>query len=139
MRTQVKLAAGVEEVRQAVSSFTRDGYSKSIIFVLAHEKDRTERISEETEASTIGIEDEGVLNAIANLFRSKGDELRAKMRSMGIGEREAAHLEQELDKGKIAVIAWGGNMSYNADKADPDVVYDPTLPFSNPTWNNTVL
>ena len=39
------------------------------------------------------------------MFRSRGDELRAKMESLGLTENEANKYEQELDFGKVVVIA----------------------------------
>ena len=40
-----------------------------------------------------------------NVFRSRGDELRSKMVSLGLTENEAAHMEEELDKGKVVIVA----------------------------------
>ncbi|MEC0243740.1 general stress protein [Paenibacillus dokdonensis] len=91
----------VEEVNQLRSS----GYVYDDIFVLAHDGDRSERIAETANADKIGIKEEGMFDALANLFRSRGDELRAKITSLGFTEAEAQFYEKELDLGKVLVIA----------------------------------
>ncbi|KHF33659.1 General stress protein 17M [Paenibacillus sp. P1XP2] len=75
------------------------------IFVLAHDGDRTERIADAANANEIGIKEEGMFDALANLFRLRGDELRAKITSLGFTEAEAQFYEKELDLGKVLVIA----------------------------------
>ena len=91
----------VEEVKQLKTT----GYAYEDIFVLAHNQDRTDRIANTANADEIGIKDEGIFNAVANLFRSRGDELRAKIESLGFTEAEAEFYEKELDLGKVLVIA----------------------------------
>ncbi|WP_175537567.1 general stress protein, partial [Mycobacterium tuberculosis] len=49
-----------------------------------------------------------MFDSLANLFRSRGDELRAKIVTMGYTEAEADYYEKELDKGKVLVIARRG-------------------------------
>ena len=46
-----------------------------------------------------------MMDAIKNIFTSRGDELRSKMQSVGLTEKEAADAEEELDKGRLVVIA----------------------------------
>jgi hypothetical protein len=91
----------VEEVRRLRNS----GYMSDNIFVLAHDGDRTERIADAANANEIGIKEEGMFDALANLFRLRGDELRAKITSLGFTEAEAQFYEKELDLGKVLVIA----------------------------------
>ncbi|MGF7048327.1 hypothetical protein J2T13_002834 [Paenibacillus sp. DS2015] len=91
----------VEEVKQLQSA----GYIYEHIYVLAHADDRTERIADTANADEIGIKEEGVFNSLANLFRSRGDELRAKITSLGFTNAEADFYEKELDLGKVLVIA----------------------------------
>ncbi|OPG95286.1 general stress protein [Chryseobacterium mucoviscidosis] len=95
---------GVQAV-EAVKELQITGYLADHIFVLAHEKDRTDRIADTADAKEIGIKEEGLFDSMANLFRSRGDELRAKIVSMGFTEAEADFYETELDKGKVLVIA----------------------------------
>jgi len=91
----------VNEVKQLHSS----GYVFDNIFVLAHDEERTDRIANIANANEIGIKEEGVFDSLANLFRSRGDELRAKITSLGFTDAEADFYEKELDLGKVLIIA----------------------------------
>lgn len=122
--TKVHTVNKISEVQDQVISFQREGYPQDNIYVLTHDKDRTSRIVENTDAEKIGVAEEGIGTAIANIFRSNGDELRAKMRSLGISEMDAERLEREMDRDKILVIAWGGK-EYTGDDYDSTVYYYP--------------
>lgn len=90
---------------QEVQNLRQSGYSTDRIYVLAHDSDKTGRIAELSDASKVGVKEEGVFDALANLFRSRGDELRAKIVSLGFTEAEAAFYEKQLDLGKVLVVA----------------------------------
>lgn len=122
--TKVRTVNNVVEVQEQVYRFQAEGYTRDRIYVLTHDKGRTKRIAENTDAEKIGIAEEGLGTAIANIFRSNGDELRAKMRSLGISEQDAERLEQEMDHDKILVIAWGGK-EFKGEEFDPYVYYYP--------------
>ncbi|OAB45827.1 general stress protein [Paenibacillus antarcticus] len=91
----------VEEVKQLRST----GYAYDNIFVLAHDEKRTDRIADVANANEIGIKEEGMFDSLANLFRSRGDELRAKITSLGFTDAQADAYEKELDLGKVLIIA----------------------------------
>lgn len=93
----------VELVREVEAQFAR-GVSKDDLYVISHDDDRTNRIADKVNANTIGIQEEGLKVAIENLFRKKGDELRAKFEEIGFSESEASLLEEKLDHGKILLI-----------------------------------
>ncbi|MNZ64383.1 General stress protein 17M [compost metagenome] len=122
--TKVHTVNGISEVQEHVYKFQSEGYPQDRIFVLTHDKDRTKRIAEHTDAEKIGVAEEGLGTAIANIFRSHGEELRAKMRSLGISEMDAERLEREMDQDKILVIAWGGK-EYDTNDYDPAIYYYP--------------
>ena len=124
LNTKVHTVKSIVEVREEVRKFQLEGYAKENIFVLTHDKDRTNRITDNTDAEKIGIAEEGLGTAIANMFRSHGDELRAKMRSLGISERDAERLEHEMDLDKVLVIAWSGK-EYDGVEYDPAIYYYP--------------
>lgn len=90
---------------QEIQNLQTTGYITDHIYVMAHDSDKTERIAHASEAKEVGIKEEGVFDSIANLFRSRGDELRAKMVSLGFTEAEADFYEKQLDLGKVLVIA----------------------------------
>lgn len=120
--TKVRVVNSITEVQDQVLYFQREGYTSENIFVLTHDQDRTSRIVKKTDASAIGIAEEGVGTAIANMFRSTGDELRAKMRSLGISPYDAQRLESEMDHDKVLVIAWSGK-EYTGNDYDPTIYY----------------
>lgn len=122
--TKVRVVNNITEVKEQIQLFQNEGYSKEHIFILTHDKDRTSRIADKTDATTIGVSEEGLGTALANIFRSTGDELRAKMRSLGITESDAERLESEMDRDKVLVIAWGGK-EYYEDDYDPAIYYYP--------------
>ena len=122
--TNVHTVQSIGEAREQLERFRTLGYDDDHLFVLTHDDDRTKRIAKEAAVGRIGVYEEGVGTAIANVFRSHGDGLRAKMRSVGIDEKDAHRLERELDKDKIVVIAWGGTPYENEDY-DPSIVYYP--------------
>lgn len=124
--TSVYVVDDVNEVKLKVQQLVAEGCSKDSIYVLTHDDDRTERVADATNTETIGIGEEGFGTAVANVFRKKGDELRAKMQSMGISAQHAARLEKQLDHDKIVVIAWSGN-EYYGDDFDSNVRYHPPI------------
>src|SRR5690625_4285583 len=65
------------------------------IYVLTHDRDRTQRLAEQAEINTIGVNEMGVGNAVSSMFKSEGDELRNKLKEMGLTESEATILEKE--------------------------------------------
>lgn len=105
MRAYAKLVNNGLEAVDVVNDLHRQGYSEKEIYVLAHERDRTDRLADATDANRIGMPEEGVFDTIANLFRTRGDALRSKIESMGFDNVEAELYEAELDNGKVLVIA----------------------------------
>ncbi|MBY9077048.1 general stress protein [Paenibacillus sp. HN-1] len=91
----------IEEVKRLLDS----GYTREDIYVISHDQDREDRIVEAAGASEVGLSEEGLFGTLANMFRSRGDELRSQISSLGFSEAEADFYEQELDLGKVLVIA----------------------------------
>jgi hypothetical protein len=105
MKAYAKLVNNGLEAIDVVKDLHRQGYSEKEIYVLAHGKDRTDRLVDATDANKVGITEEGMFDSIANLFRDRGDELRHKIETMGFGQHEASMYEAELDQGKVLVMA----------------------------------
>ncbi|HEY0827320.1 MAG TPA: general stress protein [Bacilli bacterium] len=122
--TRVHVVNDIGEASAKIGQLEQDGYAKEEIFVLTHDRKRTEYISKHTHGQMVGIAEEGVINAVANLFRSTGEGLRAKLRAMGISAGYAEQLEREMDMGKIVILAWSGTI-YDEDNHDPDITYFP--------------
>ncbi|KRF30157.1 general stress protein [Paenibacillus sp. Soil787] len=103
--TRVSVTSNLQEAQNKVQQLYREGFEREHIYVLMHSAEGTDFVANYTGAEQITMAEEGVLTSIANLFRSRGDGLRAKMRALGVPELEASRLEGELDKGKILVLA----------------------------------
>ncbi|MEH7303709.1 general stress protein [Neobacillus drentensis] len=102
---QIKVVENGLQAKREMEQLLNQGFTKDEVFLLAHNKDRSEDLTDALDTNEIGINEQGVLDSIANVFRTRGDELRSKMESLGITESEAEQFEQELDLGKVVVVA----------------------------------
>ncbi|MGG0120480.1 general stress protein [Bacillus paranthracis] len=93
-----------QEVAIKVKELELQGIHEDDIYVLAHEKHRTERIADDTNTNTIGVKEQGLGTSIINFFSKKGDELRNQMDEMGLSKEEANLYEEKLDQGKILLL-----------------------------------
>ncbi len=116
--TRVSVTSNLQEAQNKVQQLYREGFEREHIYVLTHSAEGTDYVANYTGAEQITMAEEGVLTSIANLFRSRGDELRAKMRALGVPDVEAGRLEGELDKGKILVLATPSTEVRDYDGAD---------------------
>ncbi|PRO65986.1 general stress protein [Alkalicoccus urumqiensis] len=93
-----------EEVVDAVQGIKEKGVSEDDIYVLTHDSDRTDRVADNADANTLGVNDMNFGTAAKNIFRKKGDELRAKFEELGFSKDMANELEEKLDQGKVIVV-----------------------------------
>ncbi|NGM85152.1 general stress protein [Paenibacillus sp. 7124] len=98
------LENGVQAIEE-VNRLRDSGYMKEDLYVISHDRDREERIAEAADSNEVGLSEEGLFGTLANMFRSRGDELRSKITSLGFSEAEADFFERELDLGKVLVVA----------------------------------
>jgi hypothetical protein len=101
----VKLVENGVQARREIEQLILGGFEKDDIYLLAHDKNRSEDLSDSLEVNEIGVPEQGVVDAIANVFRTRGDELRTKLESLGLTSEEAERYEGELDHGKVVVVA----------------------------------
>jgi predicted deacylase len=73
MKAYAKIVNNGLEAFDVVNDLHRQGYTEKEIYVLAHERDRTDRLAEATDANKVGMAEEGMFDTIANLFRNRGD------------------------------------------------------------------
>ncbi|MFM9326855.1 general stress protein [Paenibacillus mesotrionivorans] len=102
----IKLVRNEEEANDFIRQLTQEGYHTDSIYALAYNTDRTDAIAENTEINKVGMTEQGIIQTVANIFRSRGDELIAKMKSLGVSETDAAHYERMLAAGDILVLTW---------------------------------
>jgi DNA-binding transcriptional MerR regulator len=113
MNSNVKLVTHEEQAIDEIRSFQRDGFSLEEIYVIAHDNETTEGLAKMMSTNKVGMYEEGIVNAFGNLFRSRGDQLRVKMQSLGLSKEEADQYEKELDKGKIMVMIWTDDSDFD--------------------------
>lgn|SRR5690606_13049594 len=105
MMENVYVVENSVKAKDKIDQLTLQGYTKDEIYVVAHEEDRTEQLSDNLHVNEVGMKEEGVFDKIANVFRSRGDELRSQFENLGLSEAEADRYEEELDKGYIVIVA----------------------------------
>ena len=93
------------QAKAEIEKLETQGYSRDDIYVFAHYKKRSDDITDALDTEKIGIKEQGFLNSMKNMFTSRGDELRSKMEDAGLTKEEAANAEEELDQGKLVLIA----------------------------------
>ncbi|MFZ7802168.1 general stress protein [Bacillus thuringiensis] len=93
-----------QEVVTQVKQLETQGILQDNMYVLTHEKHRTERIADDTNTNTIGVKEQGLGTSIVNFFSKKGDELRNQMEEMGLSKEEARIYEEKLDRGIILLL-----------------------------------
>ncbi|PEJ72082.1 general stress protein [Bacillus wiedmannii] len=92
------------EVVTQVKQLETQGILQDDMYVLTHEKHRTERIADDTNTNTIGVKEQGLGTSIVNFFSKKGDELCNQMEEIGLSKEEASIYEEKLDRGIILLL-----------------------------------
>ena len=78
--------------------------SEDNIYVVTHDDDHTDRVADRADANTVGVNETGIGVSVKNIFRKKGDELRAKFEELNFSQTNAKRLEGELDKGATIIV-----------------------------------
>lgn len=104
MKPSVKEFTNDQALITEVQELTARGVDRTDLYVLTHDDDRTNRLADNADINTIGIEEEGLGSAVGNIFRQKGDELREKLQNMGYSPFESEELEEKLDQGKVLLL-----------------------------------
>lgn len=98
----------VENALQAkteIEKLETQGYTHDDIYIFAHDKNRSKDITDALDTEKVGMKEQGFLDSMKNMTSSRGDELRAKMASVGLSNQEAEQFERELDAGKLVLVA----------------------------------
>ncbi|MFC4802522.1 general stress protein [Neobacillus sp. GCM10023253] len=101
----IKVVENGVQAKREIEDLMMQGYSKDEIYLLAHDKTRFQDLTDSLDINEIGVKEQGVIESFANVFRKRGDELRAKLESLGMSPLEAERYEEELDRGKVVVVA----------------------------------
>ena len=101
----VRVVENGVQAKEVIEQFLNRGYTKDEVYLVAHDKHRSEDLTEAIETNDVGVSEQGAFDLIANVFRSRGDELRSKIQSLGLSDVEAQQYERELDEGRVIVVA----------------------------------
>ncbi|RHW40250.1 general stress protein [Neobacillus notoginsengisoli] len=93
------------QAREKLSLFATEGYAKDEVYLFAHDKERTEDLAEALDAGEVGLKEQGLIDTVTNVFKKRGDELRAQFEALGLTADEAERYEKELDKGRLVLVA----------------------------------
>ncbi|MCM2989353.1 general stress protein [Bacillus safensis] len=93
----------VENSKGAKQTIEQIRSAKDDIFVFAYDPERSDTVTEHTNAKSMTVVDQGILDQIANVIRTRDDELMAKIMSAGADQELALTLLDELKKGKLVI------------------------------------
>ncbi|ARD47212.1 general stress protein [Sporosarcina sp. P37] len=93
------------QAKKKVEELVTQGYTHDDIYIFAHSEDREDKIADALDSEQVGMSEQGFLNAMKNMFTSRGDKLRSQMQAVGMTEAEAEEGESELDKGRLLLVA----------------------------------
>ena len=93
------------QAKKEIDLLVTQGYTHDDIYIFAHDKKRGDHITDALDTESVGMKEQGFLDSMKNMFSSRGDELRNKMEGAGLSKEEAASAEEELDQGKLILIA----------------------------------
>ncbi|MDO3412783.1 general stress protein [Saccharibacillus sp. CPCC 101409] len=95
---------GVQAV-ETIRELRMTGYTGDQLFVLAYDEEQTGRTAEAAGAQPILSEHEQSELTGTRWLRPTPDELRRRIEGMGFSEAESGYYEQQLEQGKVLVVA----------------------------------
>jgi hypothetical protein len=125
--SQVRVVSSFANIRETADALVRLGHLRDHIYVLAYDKELARKAAEEADIKEVGWIDEGVYNTVANLFRSREEELRAKLEALGCTESDALYFAREMEMGKFVVAAVRNNLTFLRSPEDQRLRYAPRL------------
>lgn len=101
---KVEIVENGVQATDTISMLESQGFHKENIYIFAHDKDRSEHLSDAIDIGDIGLKEQGLINSVGNVFKKRGDELRSKLESVGLTKTEAEQYERVLDEGKLVIV-----------------------------------
>lgn len=102
---QVHVVENGVQAKEKIDELVTAGFTKDDVYLFAHDKTRSEHLTENTDTESVGMKEQGFLDTVGNMFKSRGDELRNRMSNLGLSETEADRYEEVLDEGKVVIVA----------------------------------
>ncbi|MFT8321388.1 MAG: general stress protein [Bacillus sp. (in: firmicutes)] len=101
---KVEVVENGVQASNVINALENQGYEKDHIYIFAHDKDRSDDLTEATDTAEVSLQEQGLFDSLSNVFKKRGDELRSKMQSVGLTELEAEKYEEVLDTGKLVIV-----------------------------------
>lgn len=101
----VKICENGVQATKIINELESEGYNNDNIFVFAHGEERSKDLTDATDTGEVGMSEQGIINTVSNVFRKRGDELRAKFKAVGLTQEEAEKYEEVLDGGQVVIVA----------------------------------
>ncbi|WP_280157736.1 general stress protein (plasmid) [Priestia aryabhattai] len=99
------IAKNGAEAKEAIETFLQGGFTRDDIYLFTYNKENSQNLTNVTDTSDVGLAEQHIFDSIANVFRSREEELRAKMHSLGLSEIEIEQCVEKMDRGDIVIIA----------------------------------
>ncbi|WP_129707550.1 general stress protein [Priestia megaterium] len=102
---EIKVAENSGQANKFIEDFFKKGFSKSEIYLLTYNKERSEYLTATTNTKAYRVSDQGVFESAVNKLFSREDELHSKMASLGLTREEAEKCVGEMKQERIIIIA----------------------------------
>lgn len=93
------------QAKQEIERLEREGFERDDIYIFAHDKDREKDIKNSLDTESVDVGEKGLFSSMKHVVGKRGDELRDEMQAIGLSKQEAEMYEEELDKGKLLLVA----------------------------------
>ncbi|MDR0132195.1 general stress protein [Priestia megaterium] len=101
----IKVAENSGQANKFIEDFFTNGFSKSEIYLLTYNKERSEYLTDITDTKQYRVSEQGLFESAVNELFSREDELRSKMASLGLTQEEAEQCINEMKQERIVIIA----------------------------------
>lgn len=105
-KAYAKIVENGMEAVETIRELKATGYTGDQLFVLAYDEKRTDLTAEAAGVRPVFPENVEGETADLQVYRSDSEELRKRIADMGFSEAEASYYEEQLELGKVLVVAW---------------------------------
>ncbi|MHC8965810.1 YflT domain-containing protein [Priestia aryabhattai] len=102
---RIKVAENSGQANKFVEDFFTNGFSKSEVYLLTYNKERSEHLTDITDTKEYRVSEQGLFESAVNKLFSREGELRSKMASLGLTREEAEQCIGEMKQERIVIIA----------------------------------
>ncbi|MDY0943375.1 MULTISPECIES: general stress protein [Priestia] len=99
------IAINGAETKKAIETFLQEGFTRNDIYLFTYNRENSKNLMNVTGTSDVGLAEQHIFDSIANVFRSREEEIRKKMHSLGLSEIEIKQCLERMDRGDIVIIA----------------------------------